>query len=250
MNYKSPPPDSLSPEALNQLILWLRDKEPCFHVRFGDGEFNAILNRPDLPGCSQQPITVELGIAIAETLYGLCRCDRKFMQVGVNWASNQKLYYPCISSYINILPLCPAQVFVDSIICGKTLEFLKVIAEDKRPKFLVCNNLVSMACESLRMCWVPVPEQDAWSYLSQIKTVLDSLCHAPKSVWLWAAGAATKPHSFRLWEKFPHTTHIDIGHLLDGAFGLKSRCWLGGTPDLRQTTYHETITPFLRGSLC
>jgi len=135
-------------------------------------------------------------------------------------------------------------------IADELLEFIEAIRKASKTQraFLVCNSKVSDACHCLGAEAITIPQRDAWTSSQETMLVLERQLYAyPESIVVWCGGFPAKVWSWDLWRKYPGSTHIDAGHLFDGAFSLNSRAWLQREKGAHWNFYQNVFIPYVKG---
>ncbi len=111
---------------------------------------------------------------------------------------------------------------LDGVIDGSTRRMLEQVAEG--PAVLVTHEGLANA----RLCFgggmVTTPANDSWPERENIRRACVPFA-AGGYTFVWANGAL-KTMAWQLFREFPGSSHVDVGHLFDGAFGIKDYGWL------------------------
>lgn len=235
-------------DALRQVNAWLRDGVPQCHVRYSDGEFLSMMGYAG-HNCDGQALQGGLGEELWESLQSIKNDRFPHVLVGGDWRRPPETWdYLQENNFVDTIPWCPSQVFVNGIVSGDTMEFLKLVRDSPGQKYLVSNVSVGMAAPSLRAHTLTIPRHDAWGSMVKIERSLRYEIESGGIV-LYAAGLGCKPTIYELFRSCPGTTHIDVGCLFDGAAGILSRGWLNvKPPDERLIEYNTRYVPWLLGN--
>lgn len=101
-----------------------------------------------------------------------------------------------------------------------------VLALRGRPTLLVANGKLAGARHCMGAAYVEIPERAAWHATADVLADCLQHCVADRdAAFVWCAGMPGKVWARRIYGEFPTTTHVDAGHVFDGAFGLRNREW-------------------------
>ncbi|HXJ72152.1 MAG TPA: hypothetical protein VNM37_04850, partial [Candidatus Dormibacteraeota bacterium] len=144
------------------------------------------------------------------------------------------------------IPWGPVAIWASGVKSGELARFFVTLLEDKRPRYFVGNEKLGMAAKYLGARFIPVAPADAWKDRDR---VMQALATAEKNaIILYCAGMATEAFAWAARWKRPDLSHLDMGHIFDGAAGHLSRCWLQPTGECqRRDTYFRQYAPVFRG---
>jgi hypothetical protein len=74
-------------------------------------------------------------------------------------------------------------------------------------------------------CTLFTRDGDSWTDADRVYRLLQEKMEVG-AICFWAAGAGLKPIAWKLWKEFPTSSHIDIGHVFNGALGMRDYGWL------------------------
>ena len=220
----------------------LRRKKPFFAVRINDGEMIQILRtRPEgtLLGTVVNPVwtNYECGNAYRSMLEEMSRLtaeQRDNVLIGCSWNTDRAddMGRGPFAELIRSLDLenanwCHEHWPLEGVINGGTIRMLEELRN--HPTVLVtCKEIMDV-----NRCLlgkgpahgVLSSSQDSW----QDRDLVEVAVRPPVKrgyVTLWAGGCGLKPSAWKLWREFPGSRHIDVGHLFNGAMGLRDYGWL------------------------
>lgn len=237
-------------DALRQVIRWLRDGVPQLHIRYSDGEFMSLMGVSGKNCDGQDLRPFALGIELRDTLFDMAEQGVACGFVGGDWLRPHETFgWLEQAGLLDALPWCPSQVFVNGIASGETMRLLETLwLLIPGRKWIVGNpGVVHVVGNSpLRALQVPVAAKGSYDDMPEIERTLARNLK-PGDVVLWAAGLGCKPAMWRLYDRCPGTTHLDVGCLFDLAAGIVSRGWMRQPPDdARLRPYRDQIIPWLR----
>jgi hypothetical protein len=241
-------PDAGDLDALRMVTEWVRAKTPCLHLRFADGEFWSILNRKGINTDGMPFYGESLGPYLDRSLQEMSSgaLKGKSAIIGGDWSIPEHEAYIRKSGFMRTVPWCPSSIWVNGVVSGTLARFFETLLADPRPRVLVANEKISGAATFLRSMFFPIPAHAAWEARAAVASFLKTL---PRdTVVLYCAGMASEGFAWESWKERPDLTHLDMGHVFDGAFGIRNRSWL--LPDgycLRRNTYFERYVPVILG---
>lgn len=211
----------------------IRNRRPCFAVRINDGEMMQMYRtRPEgeLLGTSENPAPCrwDLGTALREIVYGMCGRDDCLIGCSRGTERADKLCelfdldlaaQPIIESYNWAHEHWPLEGA-----CDGSMRRLIEAAQEAGPACLVTSEKLAAAGKLFDRVFL-IPGEDSWAARHEVHHSL-ALLAARDMTFFWAAGAGLKPTAWRLWREFPRTTHVDVGHVFNGALGLRDYGWL------------------------
>lgn len=250
-------PDEQDKEVMLQLIEWTEKRLPLCHIRIANGEMMSIFRRDGM-NCNEQEFRgATLGAELHAMLMDMAAyCDRRkrfdrggpLFTLGGCW--DDPPFTRAWLEWHNLfarLPWTPCQVFVNSVLNGNTLRWLRAVRSRPEKKIVVCNEFVKPVARSLGASWVRIPRPNCHDEIARIEADIEREIE-PGAMVFYSAGMAGKPLAWRIWKRHEDTSVFDVGHFWDGAFGVCSRTWLLPDPNCeRLNVYKSTIAPFLRG---
>ena len=115
---------------------------------------------------------------------------------------------------------------LEGVVDGSTIRLLEWLGQSGKAVVLVTCDSLKDAAKCLD--YAPVilsPEEDSWTHRDSIKLAGEFFA-GEGFTFVWCAGAGLKPTAWQLWREFPQSSHIDLGHLFNGAFGMTDYGWL------------------------
>lgn len=136
------------------------------------------------------------------------------------------------------------------VIDGSTKALLKFISTCGRAVNLVTCEALMGASKCIIDCSVLlVPARDSYQVRDDVFTSLESKAKAG-CLFIWAAGAGMKPTAWKLFQQYPQSCHIDVGHLFNGVFGLNEYGWLQRKDGPWYAHYFSEFAPWVRSFNC
>lgn len=217
----------------------LRDRVPFFSIRFNDGEMQMMYRSvPEgkVLGTDANPCRAnyELGDAMGNTLYDISKSpDRENVLIGCSWGTDRAddLGRGPFDRDVKAMNLEGANWTdehwpLDGVTDGSTVRMIEQLAEGPQPVLLVTCPKLAQAARCFGPCaYLTVSPEDSWGDREEVYEACRGFAE-PGAVFVWAAGCGLKPTAWRLWREFPRSSHLDIGHLFNGAFGLRDYGWL------------------------
>ncbi len=231
---------------IQQMLEWLKNGQGFCHVRFNDGEALCAFGlRPahERNNCGHRyfsDLATNLQRMLTEIRDTWTNGNLRVMLGGYWYTQGSKisdldeaaqaLVAHCGATdedvgWLNRLPW----VGSDDIVRGLTTDYPYRIFDHLRtcgqPVYLICNPRNEPGRHMLGAKCLPISRIDCWMDTPRVMRVCDMLASVtPTAVFCWAAGMS-KSWAWDTWRRHPGTTHLDVGHLLDAAFGEYSRAW-------------------------
>lgn len=238
----------------------LREGRPFFAVRFNDGEHTGMYRtRPEgvVLGTDANPATLDYawGDALNAMLAEMAAHSPEDVLIGCSWNTPradelaQRFAADVGRLGMGDFNWCNEHWPLDGVVDGSTVRLLETIRKE-RPYHvvLVTSTPLFPACHCLGATITPVPAADSWGVRNQVHESCQS--YAEKGyLFIWAAGVGLKPTAWRLWREFPQSTHLDVGHLFNGAFGLTDYGWLQRKDGPWHEPYFRDFAPWVRSFL-
>ncbi len=241
-------PDAGDLEAIRLITGWIRSGGPVMYLRFADGEFYSMMgnggkNADGMPFYSET-LGVELRRVLREIQAGAL-INQKAL-IGGDWSLPEASAWLKKKDLLQRIPWGPVSIWVSGIKSGETAKFFEALLADPRPRIFVGNERLQLAATFLKGTFIPVPAAAAWTARAKVAAALEA---APKdAVVLYCAGMATEAFAWSAHKKRPDLSHLDMGHIFDGAIGNRSRSWLQETGDCsRRDVYFSQYVPVMRG---
>lgn len=248
-------------EVMTQLIAWTRSPcKPHCHLRLGDGEFWSMLGGH--PGHARNGDNLgyfpeTLGKQLLAMLHEIQRQAPNYgnLLVGGVWESPpQSRELMDREQLWDGIPWCCAQGPITGVLWGTdTIDWLSLLALLPQRKVLVCNDRTKDARYCFGAEHISIPATDCWLDTARVLAEASAILEQdPKAYFLWAASMAAEPWAWTLWQEFPESCHVDVGHLFDAAFGIHNRIWsrnAGKPGDGRIEHYEQFFTPFVQRAI-
>ena len=234
-------------DTMTEMQNWLIKKEPFLHIRYNDGEWNAMfhLRSPKQTTSEEHHYTKNVCDALFNTFEELADeivlKDSSHILVGATWQIEYNLessqvfdrYVKSKPGLLGKMRWCAGDVWyttadeVNQTVDSKgTIELIDELRTGGHRVVLVCNQTVKKAAHCLGAVeTILIPQQDAFCEYQQTLWKCQDEADQP-TVFVWCAGFLAKPISWQIHKEFPQCSHIDLGHLFDGVFNLNNRGWL------------------------
>lgn len=245
-------PDEQDGETLDCLTDWLVREEPFCHLRVANGEFMSIFRRDGDNGGEHDYLGATVGADLHQMLVEIANQHPHHgrLLVGGIWEDPAftRAWLEWHEQFARI-PWVPCQVFVNGIIDRRTMRWMRALAARGQSVILVVNDIVAKAAVGLgARVVVEIPRANSFAHRASIEERLRAAIR-PSDVVVYCGGFGVKSLIWRMWRSYPRTSHVDMGHFFDGAFGVRSRSWLAGTPDERSIVYDTHYAPRIRGEV-
>ncbi len=239
------------------VIKHLAMERSVFATRFNDGEMVCMYRtRPEgsLLGTVATPAYTSYawGDALRGVLEGLAGPERDRTMIGCSWGTDRADDL-CIPFGEDVARLgleganwCHEHWPLEGVVDGSTrllIDYLRLWRKG-RTVLVTCPTL-QRARHCLGAEWVQAPEADSWQGRDQVDRLCRPFAEAGY-VFAWAAGGGLKPLAWDLWRRYPGSTHIDLGHLFNGAAGLEDYGWLQRKDGPWYEPYRRVFAPYVR----
>lgn len=214
---------------LTQLTDLVRRGRPFLYLRYGDGEFDSILNRPGKNKDGQSHHGKTLGRVLAKILdeaAALPANKRANVWMGgclgrEGWTQNLKkwrLYNRLVKLYKDhgweSVPWSNEWAFRNGLEDQSTLHFLQAVRDSKAPKVLVGNHRVRRMAEWLGATFVQIPDKDAFDAYDATFDACRKLA-SKGAVFIYACGMLAKVLAWHIFKRHRDTLHADFGHAME-----------------------------------
>lgn len=217
------------------------------HLRYADGEFYSIRGQhgvnADGLAFQSETLGVELHKILVQISNGIAPHR---LLVGGDWTNPDHAAYIREFGFERTVPWCPSSIWVNGIVSGELAKFFEALLRNPSPKILVGSEEIRGAARFLKASFVQVPGSASWSARGDVAY---DLRQAPKNaIVMYCAGMASEVFAWTSWKHRTDLTHLDMGHIFDGAFGVRRRAWLSlDGACKRRDTYFEKYAPVFRG---
>lgn len=236
-------------QALEQMAIWVEGDAPFCHIRLVDGELNCICGFKRKKWHEHASFGDELQLSLRHILTEAAREHPHHgnLLIGGHW-EGQKAHENFLQGedLLRRIPWTPPQVFVTGLITMHSMRLLRSIITSPAKKFLVVGESVKAACVGMKAEWIRIPQTNCWLERERIAAEVAEAARFPGAILIYAGGLGIKNIIWSAWKRFPRSTHIDVGHFFDAAFGIKSRSWLEST-GIRKTCFEKHYGPVIRG---
>lgn len=226
-----------------QLTNLIKQDKPFIFVKFGDGEYNAMIGLSGT-NCDSDLYTAQKQNGLIEAIKYYSLLDDFYCGYWPNEVISN-YYSSIVSKPINWIDYHACIMCLDT--CFETnakLELFKSIKNSKRKKVLVGNELLVKAKYLLNTEHVIVPYQNWLETELQIiiNRITSYFNNDPNPMILTCAGMGSKILIMELHKQFPNGIYIDIGSGLDYLCTKKcSRGWKHSYDKLE--AYFQEILP-------
>lgn len=205
----------------------LRKNNPITYVRYGDGEFNAILGKSG-ENCDHHAYFPIMGDELARTLiesrkgnylYGIGPKVRS-MEEGAEVATWIEQWAPNVNWN-------SSEAFLHASLEGRFLPLMQEL-RNRKVLWLAPQHMTKFLLQSKKWLHWLAPQQNAWLEKDQLRQALVWLVQQHKDIELvlFCAGMVSK---IMIWELFPHwgaKMHLwDMGSVFDMYCGIDSRSY-------------------------
>ena len=242
------------------IINRLKRQRPFFAVRFNDGEHTGMYRtRPEgmVLGTDANPAPLHYawGDALRLMLAEMKVHGPKGLLIGCSWNTERaddlarKFGQDVLRLGMEDFKWCNEHWPLDGVVDGSTIRMLQYLGEYV-PTILVTNEKLKDVRYCLDSSWIEVPSDDSWSARERIYQ--ECLMYAKGGcTFVWAAGVGLKPTAWQLFKTYPQSSHIDVGHLFNGAFGFTDYGWLARQdgpwygPYMKEGGFKDWVRSFL-----
>jgi hypothetical protein len=253
-------------QCLDELTAWVADGKPFLSLRITDGELWSMFRyRPETDTTADgNEMRYDLGEAIREIIRDYARLLQTEpdcrVQIGTTMFQHPDETTKWLAGYV--WSLGAAEKFrwinghdmLDGLIDGRTRKLFETLQTSGRRVILCCDRAIvetRYCCLGGRPCdFYPVPKPNAWLHRHSIRDGLFQFADGGFT-FLWCTGMGTKPLAWQLFREYPQSSHLDCGHIFDGAFGIMSREWLRNreepwwTPYMREGGFKDWVRSFI-----
>ncbi len=135
---------------------------------------------------------------------------------------------------------------LDGTTNGSTIRLLTTIrALPQWPVLVTCPRLAGIA-KILNTNYIQCPASDSYIARDSIYEQCQFYARQGSPTFLWCAGGGLKPTAYKLFANYPRTTHIDLGHLFNGYYGIHDYGWLTHKTGPWYKPYFEEFVPWLK----
>ncbi len=236
----------------------LSGRSPFFSVRYNDGEMMMMYKTvPEgkMLGTEANlaPANYQLGAELRDMLHAMAEPAGWEILIGCSWntprADKLCQKFEAEVDYWDMRDFnwCNEHWPLDGVVDGSTQGMIDNLRASGNV-VLVTNERLADARHCLGAKLVQVPMHDSWSDRSRIFKECAAHAQADESCkFIWAAGCGLKPTAWRLFWDFPRTSHVDIGHLFNGVFGLRDYGWMKSGSGPWYDPYFSRFAPYVRG---
>lgn len=245
MNVASPP---------DWIVERMNDGRPFFATRINDGEMIQMFKtqpegkelgtKANVAWCRH-----ELGDALMRMLEEIAVHYRDNVLIGCSWNTERaddlcKLFESKVDRlHMRDYCWCHEHWPLEGVADGSTVRLLEKLRKDRRVVLVTCKELedagVVLGCPVIM-----APSADSWLGREEVHRTAEYFAKEGYT-FCWCAGAGLKPTAWQLWKEYPQTSHIDLGHLFNGALGLADYSWLQ-RKDGWYENYMTWFVPYVR----
>jgi hypothetical protein len=224
----TPGPD----ESAGILTGKIRNREPFFFVRYGDGALECIYNRGHGRTCDGEQYSGELGSALLDAWVSLVILG--FIYRGRNvyvgdWLSasfdgpNDPSRYRDLYQKL-VQDAEPDFLHFESLLLMRESEalvnFYRAVKQDPRKKMFMGPWWNRDAAKMLDADFLETPTKDLFAHVDVLARQLTS---RKFDVLLYGAGMAGTIPAVKCWERFPERTYVNLGSAMDPLFYRRTR---------------------------
>lgn len=227
-------------ELITSFIL---DNKPFIFVKFGDGEYECIINKPG-GNCDRDPYTEQKKEGLIESITYYSNLNNVYIG---RWGHNSK-----IPAYFNTITERPLSwvdyhtCIIDGSLCNSIykLNLYKSVQECPRRKIIIGHRLLVKAKYLFNLDTHVIVPFHGWfenEYERVFNEVLKSCEGIDNPLIITCAGMASKILIRELHKKMPNGMYIDFGSALDAL--CTKRC------SRNQNIKYETIVNYFKSIL-
>jgi hypothetical protein len=238
--------DARGPELLAELQQWLATDQPFCHLRYGDGEFNSILGTRGRNSDQHEFFGRTLGKRLLQVLIDAARWrGAGLVRIG-GWWDDRFVDLLEQHDLRHTVPWCSAGALYYGIEDLSVLQFLHALRESPRPKVLVGSRRISRAARWLGAKHVPVPLVNCWLRYGQ--TLEHCLASGnEQTLFIFSAGMMSCVLGWELWQRWPESQQIDVGHIFDACLGYRVRAYMKHSqPTAAKLAIEQHYAPLFR----
>lgn len=212
---------------LEYYISRLQNPDPFYFVRYGDGEFEAILGNTTGRNCDGHKYFPALGTELRQSLtindpnyvYSI---GPMALDSGLDNGRNR------IQTYLNendlSIPWHSTEVFLESSIAGKLNPFIKYIRKAKT-FYIHPPHLANFAKNQLKAKWqLTIPSHNAYLHIDSITlSAVKIIKNRNPELILVSGGPMAKCLIYRFYQQGIRTNVLDLGSVFDGYVNKHSR---------------------------
>ncbi len=247
-------------ENLQWLTEAVRSGEPFTHLRWNDGEAKTMLGLvgEDATTSHEHHCYKDLGERLLSSFTEMCQESRNTcMSVGsyicdepYSLYADELLAYVAEKKLAEGVPWATGDVWYsrDELVSADLIKgLLQAVRESGRWRdvVLVSNSTVEPARWCLKSFYVEVPKVNAWETREQVRSRLLQY-DGDNTLFVWCSGLPGKVWAWELHKVYPGTSHLDLGHLFDGVYGLENRAWQKRKAGLHYREYTDIFAPWVR----
>ncbi len=251
-------------ECLDELEGWVRSGRPFCSLRLTDGELWAMFRyRPPTDVTADGNfMSVEVGDAIRETIRGFAAAVLKDPDAAIQFGTTAYQHPDVTTKWLmgyaaslgcaDKLRWINGHDMVDGVCDGRTKRLMEAIRDSGKTVILMGDEPIRDAARCLNALFFPVPKPNSWTVrdqqIARLEPYLIDVDDCPRAgtTVVWCCGMGMKPVAWQLFQKYPHSSHLDAGHIFDGAFGIMSREWLRNKEEPWYTPYFSDFAPWVR----
>lgn len=239
-------------------IAWLIDRlehgRPFFNLRFNDGEqilIFKILPETYIMSDSTRVFHDQgaaLEVMLREMAAGTSHPDD--LLLGCSWWCEPDDLCHRFVELLDSLDMlerfrwCHPHYFLPAVVDGTVFRLLDVLRKAQNV-VLVTNDQFAGARHCLGADLVLAPRSNSWLARSAVYEACVPYAREERT-FVWCAGGGVKPAAWNLYRAFPRTSHLDLGHLFDGVFGVEERSWLKDPGSPYHAAYFGGFMPYVR----
>ncbi len=256
-------------ECLSELQKWVEAGTPFCSLRLTDGELIAMFRtrEPTAVTADDNVMSEEIGDAIRDTIRGFAETlridENACIQFGTTMYQHPDKETKFLAGYAYSLGIhdklrwINGHDMLDGVVDGSARRLMEAIRDSGKTVILMGDERIRDAARCLGALFFPVPKPNAWNHRDLVVERLvpflqdDAGGEHQDPIIVWCCGMGMKPVAWKLWRSYPQSSHLDAGHIFDGAFGIMSREWLRNqespwwTPYMGPGGFKEWVLSFI-----
>ena len=209
-------------ESARILTRMIRDKEPFFYARIGDGAIELLSGKQGAT-CDGEVYTPELAGAMREAIRLLYGCPGAFYG---DWSTATNGSAPrYVDQWLRLIdgPLLHFEALLLNRESEALVDFYRAVREDARRKVVMGPRRIEGANFVLLTAQIGTPINCGMQLLEFMPMMEHELDRLAPELLLFGAGMAGLVAAVRYWAKHPGVTCVHLGSALDPLFHGKTR---------------------------
>jgi hypothetical protein len=203
----------------------IRQKEPFFFLRYGDGALECIRGDPGMT-CDGEDYSRELGAELLAAWRITCGAPTVYIGDWLSASFDRKTAATRYTvEYAELIgDTKPNWLHFEALLLMREsntlLNFYRAVRDDSRKKLFMGHPLNAGAAELLGAEFLEAPAAHLFERRAEL---FDELLRRDFDILLYGAGMAGNIPAIRCWERYPDRTYIALGSALDPLFRGRTR---------------------------